>query len=358
VDAEHREGLTSMGRRPTRNLNLPPGMRARPRGKKVFYYFDLGGKPRRELPLGSDYPAALKKWADLEADGSGPTKLPTFADAVARYRREVIPKKAPRTQDDNLAEMENLMRFFNNPPAELDAIQPKHIQQYLESRGGAPVRANREKALFSHIWNKARAWGYTSLPNPCQGVQGFSEKGRDVYIEDDVYAALYEAASGPVRDAMDLAYLTGQRPADTLRMQETDIRDGYLMVRQAKTGERMRIAVTGQLAKVIERILETKKKHEVRSLNLICNERGRALTAYALDGRWDHVRARAISLHPALADEIRRAQFRDLRAKAGTDKADSSGDIRKAQAQLGHRSVTMTETYVRKRRGAKVDPTR
>lgn len=206
--------------------------------------------------------------------------------------------------------------------------------------------------------NKARAWGYTSLPNPCQGVQGFSEKGRDVYIEDDVYAALYEAASGPVRDAMDLAYLTGQRPADTLRMQETDIRDGYLMVRQAKTGERMRIAVTGQLAKVIERILETKKKHEVRSLNLICNERGRALTAYALDGRWDHVRARAISLHPALADEIRRAQFRDLRAKAGTDKADSSGDIRKAQAQLGHRSVTMTETYVRKRRGAKVDPTR
>ena len=51
-------------------------------------------------------------------------------------------------------------------------------------------------------------------------------------------------------------------------------------------------------------------------------------------------------------------QFRDLRAKAGTDKADSAGDIRQAQAQLGHASVVMTETYVRQRKGAKVTPTR
>ncbi|TYP80016.1 MULTISPECIES: tyrosine-type recombinase/integrase [Nitrosomonas] len=51
-------------------------------------------------------------------------------------------------------------------------------------------------------------------------------------------------------------------------------------------------------------------------------------------------------------------QFRDLRAKAGTDKADSSGDIRQAQKQLGHKSVTMTEHYVRDRKGNKVTPTK
>jgi integrase len=48
----------------------------------------------------------------------------------------------------------------------------------------------------------------------------------------------------------------------------------------------------------------------------------------------------------------------DLRAKAGTDKADSSADIREAQKQLGHTTVTMTEHYTRNRRGAKVTPTR
>jgi len=51
-------------------------------------------------------------------------------------------------------------------------------------------------------------------------------------------------------------------------------------------------------------------------------------------------------------------QFRDLRAKAGTDKTDSTGDIRQAQKQLGHESLAMTEHYVRKRCGEKVEPTR
>ncbi len=50
-------------------------------------------------------------------------------------------------------------------------------------------------------------------------------------------------------------------------------------------------------------------------------------------------------------------QFRDLRAKAATDKAEAQ-DMRQAQRQLGHASVVMTEAYVRARRGDKVTPTR
>lgn len=51
-------------------------------------------------------------------------------------------------------------------------------------------------------------------------------------------------------------------------------------------------------------------------------------------------------------------QMRDLRAKAGTDKAESSGDIMQAKNQLGHTTVVMmTENYIRKRIGKKVTPT-
>ena len=35
-------------------------------------------------------------------------------------------------------------------------------------------------------------------------------------------------------------------------------------------------------------------------------------------------------------------QLRDLRAKAGTDKAETSGDIMQAIDQLGHTTVVMT----------------
>jgi integrase len=260
---------------------------------------------------------------------------------------EVIPTKAAETQHGNLKELKYLLEFFDNPPAELDQIQPIHIRQYLDWRKNSQVRANREKALFSHIWNKAREWGYTALANPCLGIKGYKESGRDVYVEDNEYQAVWNCADQPLRDAMDLAYLTGQRPADTLRFQETDIREGVLFVLQNKTKERLRVAITGKLADVIENILERKREHKIRSLSLVCNEEGKALSKYALRSRFDKARAKAGV----------QFQFRDLRAKAGTDKADST-DMREAQKQLGHKTISMTEHYVRKRRGETVDPTK
>ena len=42
---------------------------------------------------------------------------------------------------------------------------------------------------------------------------------------------------------MDLAYLTGQRVADVLKMDERDLRDGLLHVAQGKTGAKRRIEI-------------------------------------------------------------------------------------------------------------------
>lgn len=323
-------------------------MRARKRGEKVYYFYDTGGKPRREIPLGSDYPMAVKAWAELEVDAKPRhVNVVTFRYVAARYTREIIPTKALRTQRDNLIELAKLYEFFDNPPAPIEQIQPIHIRQYLDWRQGSPVRANREKALFSHIWNKSREWGYIALPNPCQGVKGFKETGRDVYVEDAEYKRVWVAADQPTRDAMDLAYLTGQRPSDTLRFKETDIRDGMLMVTQSKTRKKLRIAVNGQLKEVIDRIIARKRTYKIRSLALICKENGQELTAHALRSRFDRARQHAgVNF-----------QFRDLRAKAATDKADAK-DIRQAQLQLGHETITMTEAYIRNRLGDKVDPTK
>ncbi|MDC8446473.1 MAG: integrase [Nitrosomonas sp.] len=283
-----------MGRKPSKNQNLPKRMRARPRGGKVWYYYDTGGKPRREIPLGCDYPTAIKKWAELEMETSDqPAQRITFKHAADRYLKEVIPTKAPRTQKDNLIELEWLMLFFGNPPAPLDEIEPIHIRQYLDQRQ-AKTRANREKALFSHIWNKAREWGYTNLPNPCAGIKGHKEKGRkEIYIEDETYRAVYQTASTPLRDAMDLAYLTGQRPSDVLKMMETDITDGALNIKQNKTSKKLRISIEGQLHTLIERIKERKSTHTIRSLHLIVDETGQRFTPFMLRAHFDRAREKA-----------------------------------------------------------------
>lgn len=162
-----------------------------------------------------------------------------------------------------------------------------------------------------------------------------------------------ESMDVPTREAMDLAYLTGGRPADLLKIDETHLRDGDIEVRQNKTGHKLRIAIKGELATLIERIRTRKRSLAgvVVSTRLLVNEEGQPLGKYALRFRFETARAAA----GIEGDDF---QFRDLRAKAATDKTDKTRDIRKAQQQLGHTSVTMTESYVRKRRGQKVMPTK
>ncbi|WP_406622916.1 hypothetical protein [Acidovorax sp. SDU_ACID1] len=72
--------------------------------------------------------------------------------------------------------------------------------------------------------------GYTSVQNPCQGVKGFRETGRDRYVTDEEFERVKQHAHFTVADAMDVALLTGQRPADVLKMKRADIRDGALWV--------------------------------------------------------------------------------------------------------------------------------
>jgi integrase len=356
-----------MGRKPTRNVHLPPRMRARHREDVTYYYYDHGGKPRREEPLGTDYRKAVTRWAEIEQVDAPKEAGHTFKDATTVYLREVLPHKAPRTQSDNLAELENLREYFEDDTP-LDEIEPTHIRAYLEWRhqksvaiyvakkqkppaNAGHVRANRELALFSHIFNHARGKGLTKAANPCAGIKKNTESGRTVYVEDDLYARVYAVADQPTKDAMDLAYLAGQRPQDTLNYDERDIRDGYLLIDQGKTKKKLRMEVTGELKAVIDRIRARKAAYKVVTTALVVNEKGGRLTLRALQLRFGDARRKA----GIKMDEF---QFRDLRAKAATDKTDSTGDIRQAQKQLGHESVTMTEVYVRKRRGEKVGPTR
>jgi integrase len=325
-----------MGRKRQGNFDDPPRFHKKGR----TWYHVSGTSPRVWTKLSSDRAEALRLWAQVECvkeDDS--TKL--FSVIAKRYVREVYPTKAVRTRADNDKELVHLLRVFGHMP--IDSIFPMHIREYMDIRGQvAKVRANREKALFSHIFNKAREWGYTALQNPCQGVRGFKETGRTRYVTDAEFERVRAHAHFTVIDAMDLALLTGQRPADVLKVRSTDIRDGALWITQNKTGARLGIEITGELASVIARIKERPRK--AISAYLIQDENGQPLTYFALRSRFDKARELAgVSF-----------QFRDIRAKAATD----TGDLAHSQKLLAHKNRDMTEHYVRARKGERVKPLR
>jgi integrase len=333
--------MPAVGRRRTKHKNLPPRLHL----KRGRYYYG-----RNQEFVGDNLADALRLWAEKEAALAG-DRPHTFGDLGAEYRRRVMPTKTPRTRKDNEQELARLLMVFATAP--LAAVQPSHVAGYLENRP-AKVRGNREVSLLSAIWNWGRGAGLTNLPNPCAGVKRNKESGRDKYVTDDELRAEWATASWPLQDALDLHYLTGQRPADVLRMSLTDIRDGCLPVRQGKTGKPLRLALhnedgtLSELGAVIDRIkARTFPPEVVVSLALVRNEHGQRMTYSALEQRHARARKRA-----GVAFNLQ-----DLRAKHGTDREELEGLLATRRA-LGHASVTMTERYVRNRAGAKINPLR
>jgi len=302
-------------------------------GTAHYYYLT---RTSGKIPLGSDLAVAKLRWADLEAQGSILAD-DQFPGASRRYRREVLPGKSPKTQQEYSAALDRLDAAFEK--FRLPQIRPLHCRQYLDRRS-AKVAGNREMAVFSALFNWAREVGITDAPNPAAGVKRNTEGRREVYVTDEQFAAVWKQAGPELQDALDLARLTGQRPADVLKMRLSDITDGHLWVRQNKTKARLGIAIVGELADVVERCRNRPRK--ATGLYLVQTNTGQRMTYAMLRNRFEEARQKAGESW----------QFRDLRPKAATD----LDDVRAAQELLGHRSETTTASIYRRLRGNKVQP--
>lgn len=346
--------------RNTEYRHLPPRMYQRTRKRKngttwsAFYYRDASGK---DIPLGKDLDKARLKWAELEAKDK-PGDLTIMKGIFDRYVRDVIPKKGARTQTDNLAELKQLRPTFDSAP--IDSITPANIAGYRDART-AKVRANREIALLSHVFNMAREWGLTERENPCQGVRKNKEVPRDYYANAVVWDAVYGMAEPELKEAMDLGYLTGQRPADVIIMRSDDTEGDYFLVTQGKTGQKLRILMRTQsgensLGKLVREITERNVGHP--SKYLLINRHGKRMTKGMLRLRWDKAREKARLKaidqgDPLLAAKIAGFQFRDIRPKAASEIL----DIGDASLLLGHSKQEITKRVYR-RIGATAKPSK
>lgn len=324
-----------MGRKPSINRNLLPQVRARRRGDVTYFYYDCGGKPRKEIPLGKDFVEAARKWSELH---KAPTPVViTVGYAIGRYLASAdYARLSTGSQGDYRYALDKLIEKFGDAP--MDEVRPSHIQLYLDIRGRESIhRAQREVAVLGMIYRYAMARDWTK-DNPAAVIKRKRLPGRKfIRIEDDMLQAVYDKAGAPLREAIDLAYFVSQRPADVLKIAETDIKDGHLTITQNKTGKTLRIPIVGGLAELIERINDRKRTHPVRVLYLLTDERGQKMTKAKLRSRFEKAREDA---GISGAD----FQFRDLRRKGGSDLRTQAGKDA-AQALLGHSTEQMTEHY-------------
>ena len=337
-------------------------LRTNKRGQVREYFFyahprDAAGK-RKLTPLGTDLTQAKLQWAALE--GKPRAEAPLAADEKslagvhARHLAWAQDRSksglTPRTLDDRAKYWKKLEPVFGAMP--IDAIKPEHMLRYFDKRS-SQVSGKKELKYLSVVFNWARARGYMAAANPLAGIlrQMKVKEARDIYVSDADLARVYRHAGPIVRDVLDLAYLTGQRPADARRMRWDQVRDGAIEIQQGKTGAKLRIEVAGELATLLERI----RARGVVGMTILADPKGQPLKQFGyFRSQFDAARDAAEAEALAHKEPFTRFQLRDLRAKTATD----SESIAAARKLLGHTTEAMTAEYVRERRGERVQALR
>lgn len=305
--------------------DLPPRVYRHGKSYRFVPVDPSTGRNAKPINLGRDRAAALRRWAELVGETlAGQPEAGTVAGIWARFEREELPAKAKATQGSYRQEVKRILAVFGAMPAA--AIEPQHAIRYLDLRGKeSPTQANREVALLRHLLTKATHWGLIPR-NPLLGLQYRNrERPRDRYVTDDELAAAMDQARPWMRALMWLAYLTGLRRGDLLKLTRFQMQPAGLAVTEQKTGKRLLVEWTVELRRVVQEALDASP-----------DDRLFPLTQSAVDNAWGRFqRAWAAQGHE-------RFLLRDLRAKHATDLEAGGGD---ATAQLGHSGRGVTQRH-------------
>jgi integrase len=317
-----------MGRRRKHDRHLPQRVYCR-RGKYYFVHPD-----ERWEPLGDDFAHAMAVYGRLTSNAWTASNM---ADVIARYRREVLPLKAPKTRKNDGALLGRLAATFGQmSPCHL---MREDVEEYLERRATTPTAARHELALLSHVFTKAIRWRIART-NPCIGIERPTSKPRDRYVADEELNALYATAPESIQIAIDLALLTGQRQADILALTRDDVTDDGIQFTQGKTGRKVLVEWSDALRAVIARARslppQLPGKFIVRTVH------GKGFTGNGFRSNWQHLMQR---VWPDPAERARcRFRFHDLRAKSASD----TRDLHEAAARLGHADPKITKRVYRR----------
>lgn len=192
--------------------------------------------------------------------------------------------------------------------------------------------ANLMLGYLRQVFSRAVRWGVIDA-DPTRDLAPFPTKARSRLITEQEREAIRAQASPTLACLMDLAYLTGQRIGDLIRIRYADIGVDELAITQQKTGNRLRIELNEDIRAAIA---AARGLHQsVKAMTLFHRPDGRLLAYRTLYDHWTEACRLA---------GVTDAHFHDLRACAATDARAQGLD---SKALLGHRSDSSHQRYLR-----------
>ena len=325
--------LLAMGRKRQSNHSLPPRMHL----KAGTYYYVTSAPARKWIRLDKDLARAKLLWAQLESGKPlGGSFFPALLQQWMASDQYMALADATKKTYQTLIDL--LPSVFDGP---LEAIKPMHVARFMDAHE-SKAQANLGRVILSNVFDFAIRRGVVDCPNAAKMVPKFTIKGRDRFLTDEEFNLIRENGNDVVKVAMDIAYYTGARITDVLKLRLADCRDEGLFVEQHKTGKRQLFTWSDSLRDAIA----TAKKlpRPIRGLHLLCTNKGKPYTYSAFYTIWNGACTRA---------GVKDVHFHDIRGKAATEAKQQGQDY---QALLGHASKAMSDKYIKRREIERVEP--
>lgn len=318
-------------------IELSYVQRFRDRHGRWRTYYRRPGFPRVKLPDPGEpgFLAAYEAAAGTERskEGAGVKRTaPGTIDAliVAYYLTADYQNLAASTRKAH----RNLLEQFRAAHGSkgVATVQPKHLEVIFQSMGSTPAQASNLRKRLRTLFDLAARLGMRA-DNPVTATKApkYHSDGFPPWSEDDI--ARFEAhwpCGSRERLALALLLHTGQRRSDVVTMGRQHIRDGRMLVVQAKTGARLAVKMLPELQAEIDTA--------PKGMTLLLTEYGKPFSGPGFTN-WFVERARKAGLSHRTPHGLRKAAGRRL-AEAGC----SAHEI---MSVLGHTTLAEAERYTR-----------
>lgn len=351
----------------TKRKTLPPGVFVK---HGSYYRVVAEGEKRRWVKLcrvSDGLPAMYLAMSKLAAQVSSHKDL--MPDLLHDWMVEIGSRRSAKTQANDRTHNKAISEAFAHFRA--SQVTPPDVLDFLGNFRDRPRSYNAYRAAMRERMRYAEAKGYREPgTNPVDSLPIMSTKARTRYLTDSELRRIKVAAMRgddglPTRSGhticclIDMAYLTGQRIGDLLKLEWSQVGNTGILFEPAKTegstGVRILIEWTPKLRTLVDRLKnpppipgEKPKAKPVSSRWVFTTLKGRPYTYDGASTAWTRARDRA---------GIKNAHFHDIRAKALTD-LETRGGIRHAQKMGGHSTESQTADYVRQKQAIRVAATR
>lgn len=232
---------------------LPKHVRRKVAKGRTYYYFDTGAK--------ADGKAVLKRLPDirdpdfgrmLSAAQSGRTRrgkikgVLTIAGLADLYQKSPeFRKLAATTRRSYEGNLDKARKRLGIAPA--NELRPQDVRLVHDEMADQTGAANQFVRVLGSLYSWGRKRGHVTV-KPVEGIDLFEETPHEPWPQWLLSEAL---ADETVRLPVALLYYTAQRIGDVCQMRWSDVRDGVIAVKQAKTGKALAIPFHAELGKLL-----------------------------------------------------------------------------------------------------------